>query len=117
MLAWVQITALLGLEKLRPDREGRATPPEAAEYVGRSGLLIEPALRRDVGPPLRQVKAILALLGDCPIPLKADGPRITRVVPVFARRLQRKTPDGMTERSPSRLGPRRPRSAVCWLRE
>ena len=56
----MQVPALLGLVELRPDRHGRAIPPEAPKHIGSAGLLSAPA-RRDQMPKTLPVEGVLHL--------------------------------------------------------
>src|SRR5262245_17032539 len=60
VLVRMQIAALLRLEELRADRDGRPVPPESAEQVRAAGGLADPTLRRDVAPVLLQVESVAA---------------------------------------------------------
>src|SRR4051812_18309455 len=56
VLLRVEVSALLRLVELSPDRERGTIPPEPSEHVGRTGRLSEPASRRDVGPASRKIE-------------------------------------------------------------
>lgn len=60
VLIGVQITALLGLEEFRADRDRRAVPPEAAEQVRSARGFADPAIRRDLRRVALKIEAIAA---------------------------------------------------------
>ena len=85
VLCRVQVSSLLGLVELGPDRERWTVPPHTAEDVRRPSLLSEPACGRDIGPSRGEFEPSLAFIRDGLVALDSDRSRVPWVVPGLTR--------------------------------
>src|SRR5689334_21668372 len=108
MFTWVQVATFRRLVELGANGECRLVPPKTPENVRRAALFAQPARRRDVRAPGRQIKTAFPFIRDCLVALDAHWSRIPGVVPVLACRFERNTCRCVPKRSPRKPPQRDP---------
>src|SRR5690606_37034928 len=80
---WVEVPALLWLEELGADRDGRPVPPQPAHDVGRPRWLVCPAAWQEVWAVGGEVEPV-ATFRDRPVALERHRTRLTTKVQILS---------------------------------